>query len=235
VPGIAGSFDRRRFVRSALLIATGALAVGCGSDRGALTAPSFGAPATSTPAPGTGRDRGGQIGSVAMVGDSITAASERPLADGFGELGLEVRALDAADGRRIAVGGPSVASGLDAVAAIAATDPPDLWVIALGSNDVFQYAGAEEYLSAIGALLSAIPSGAPVVWVDTYLEDDPARSDDFNQAVRDAVAFRGEGSVANWAAVAPGEGVLRDGIHPSPDGAEQFAAVVMAAVEDWLG
>ncbi len=74
-----------------------------------------------------------------------------------------------------------------------------------------------------------------MVWVDTYLAEDPARCDEFNQALRDAMAFRGTASIANWAAVASGEGVLTDGIHPSDEGAQQFAAVVMAAVEPWLG
>lgn len=169
-----------------------------------------------------------------MVGDSITVGARRPLSDGFRSLGLDVRAIDAADGRRIAVGGPSRPSGLDVVTLLG-DDPPDLWVIALGSNDVFQYTHAEEYRAAIGALLSAIRASTPVVWVDTYLEDDPARSDEFNQALRDTLDLRGTASVADWSSVAPGDDVLADGIHPSDEGAQQFSAVVMAAVEPWLG
>ena len=170
-----------------------------------------------------------------MVGDSITVGSEGPLMDRFRALGLDVRAIDAADGRRIAVGGSSSGSGLESVAALADAVPPDLWVIALGSNDVFQYTSAEEYRAAIGALLSAVPADAPVVWVDTYLAADPARSDEFNEALRDTLEFRGTASVADWASVASGEGVLADGIHPSEEGADQFAAVVMGAVQQWLG
>ncbi len=108
-------------------------------------------------------------------------------------------------------------------------------MIALGTNDVLQYDGAEEYRAAIGALLTAVPADAPVVWVDTYLAEDPGQCDEFNSALRDTLDFRGTASVADWAAVASGEGVLADGIHPSDEGTQQFAAVVMAAVQQWLG
>jgi lysophospholipase L1-like esterase len=221
-------------LRAALAVVAGACAAaGCSSDRGSLTAPSFGA--GSAPAVTNAvRPTDGEIRTVAMVGDSITVGARGPLADGLRSLGLDVRAIDAADGRRIAVGGPSRPSGLDVVTLLG-DDPPDLWVIALGTNDVSQYTHAEEYRAAIGALLSAIPVTTPVVWVDTYLEDDPARSDVFNQALRDTLDFRGTASVADWSSVAPGEGVLADGIHPSDEGAQQYGLVVAAAVEQWLG
>jgi lysophospholipase L1-like esterase len=221
-------------LRVALAVVAGAsAAAACSSDRGSLTAPSFGVVSAPT-VTNAERPQGGDIRTVVMVGDSITVGARRPLASGLRSLGLDVRAIDAADGRRIAVGGPSRASGLDVVTQLGA-DPPDLWVIALGTNDVSQYTHAEEYRAAIGALLSAIPVTTPVVWVDTYLEDDPARSDVFNQALRDTLDFRGTASVADWSSVAPGEGVLADGIHPSDEGAQQYGLVVAAAVEQWLG
>jgi lysophospholipase L1-like esterase len=221
-------------VRAALAVVVGmCAAAACSSDRGSLTAPSFGSGSAPIVTDAV-RPRGGEIRTVAMVGDSITVGSRRALADGFRRLGLDVRAIDAADGRRIAVGGPSRPSGLDVVTQFG-EDPPDLWVIALGTNDVFQYTHAEEYRAAIGALLSVIPATTPVVWVDTYLENDPARSDVFNQALRDTLDFRGTASVADWASVARGDGVLADGIHPSDEGVQQFGDVVTAAVEQWLG
>jgi lysophospholipase L1-like esterase len=223
---------RRRLLRAGPAVVVGVLAVACSSDRQTLSAPSLAQPEDSVPTSGTGV---GEIDSVAMVGDSITVRSEAPVADGFRDLGLDVRAIDAASGRRMTAEGGSDGSGLGAVIALAAADPPDLWVIALGSNDVLQYDGAEEYRAQIVTLLSALPADAPVVWVDTYLEDDPERSDQFNQALRDTLAYRGTSSVADWAAVAPGDGVLSDGIHPSDEGTHQFADVVMAAVEQWTG
>ena len=211
----------------------------CSSDRGTLTAPSFGGADASAPTAGPGVSADvnddSEIQTVAMVGDSITVGSVAPLQDGFQGLGLDVRAIDADYGRRIVVEGSADGSGLDAVNALAASSPPDLWVIALGTNDVLQYAGAEEYRAAIGALLTAVPANAPVVWVDTYLAEDPAQCDEFNSALRDTLDFRGTASVADWASVASGDGVLADGIHPSAEGTQQFADVVMAAVQEWLG
>jgi lysophospholipase L1-like esterase len=235
---VPGPVDRRSLLRAGLLVAIG-LVTACSSDRGSLTAPSFGEPDASAPTTrpdvSAVANASGEIQSVAMVGDSITVASMAPLEDGYLALGLDVRAIDADDGRRIVAEGSANGSGLDAVSALAATDPPDLWVIALGTNDVLQYAGAEEYRAAIGALLTAVPVNAPVVWVDTYLAEDPAQCDEFNSALRDTLDFRGTASVADWAAVASGDGVLADGVHPSSEGTQQFAAVVMAAVQPWLG
>jgi lysophospholipase L1-like esterase len=221
---------RRAVLRAALALALAASAAACSSDRGALSAPAS-VPATGSVVPqGTGA---GAIDSVAMVGDSITVRSQDALADGFRSLGLDVRAIDAASGRRMTAEAGGDGSGLGAIAALVAADPPDLWVIALGSNDVFQYDTAEEYREQIVTLLDALPADAPVVWVDTYLADDPARSDEFNQALRDTLAFRGTSTVADWAAVAPGDGVLSDGIHPSDEGIQQFADVVMNSVQQW--
>jgi lysophospholipase L1-like esterase len=234
---VPGPVDRRSLLRAALLPAV-ALVTACSSDRGTLTAPSFGEADASGPTPASGVPAGavagGEIQSVAMIGDSITVGSMGPLQDGFRALGLDVRAIDADYGRRIVVEGSANGSGLDAVNALAASDPPDLWVIALGTNDVLQYPGADEYRAAIGALLTAVPANAPVVWVDTYLAEDPGQCDEFNATLRDTLDSRGTASVADWAAVASGEGVLVDGVHPSEEGTQQFAAVVMAAVEEWL-
>ena len=223
---------RRRVLGAGLVLLLAAVAMACSSDRGALSAPA------SVPASGSvARPQGtgsAAIDSVAMVGDSITVRSQDALADGFRSLGLDVRAIDAASGRRITAAAGADGSGLTAVTALAAADPPDLWVIALGSNDVFQYDTAEKYRDQIVEVLRAIPEGAPVVWVDTYLADDPARSDEFNQALRDTLAYRGTSSIADWAAVASGDGVLSDGIHPSDDGVQQFADLVMNTVQPWL-
>jgi lysophospholipase L1-like esterase len=232
-----GILRRRRLLPGACLaVAALVVAAACSSDRGTLTAPSFGASEDSAPNLATGGDGGrdGGIDSVAIVGDSITLASEVPLQDGLRALGLDVEAIDAASGRRITAGGGAGSSGVDTVVALDSRRP-DLWVIALGANDVFQYDGEEAYRDQIATLLNALPPDVPVVWVDTYLAEDPERSAEFNRALRDTLAFRGTASVADWATVAAGEGVLTDGIHPSEEGARQYARVVMSAVEPWLG
>jgi lysophospholipase L1-like esterase len=220
------TFRRRLVPRAGLALTAMVSFATCSSDRGTLTAPSFGTPDDSVPTV--------EIESVAMVGDSITVASEGPLQTGFRDLGLDIQAIDAASGRRITADGGAGSTGVDAVVALAPSQP-DLWVIALGSNDVFQYEGEEAYRNEIAALLNALPADAPVVWVDTYLTEDPERSAEFNRALRDTLAFRGTASMADWWSVAGGDGVLSDGIHPSEEGARQFADVVMSAVEPWLG
>jgi lysophospholipase L1-like esterase len=124
-------------------------------------------------------------------------------------------------------------SGVDAVSDIAGEDPPDLWVIALGTNDVANYE-PEEYRRAIDELLAAVPPGVPVVWVDTYLEEHRDRSALFNVELREALAERGQSTVVDWAAIASQEGVLSDGVHPSGFGIEQFTERVVDAVDAWI-
>jgi lysophospholipase L1-like esterase len=218
-----------------LVLALGAFAAACASDRGAMSAPALAQPAGSAPrTAATARTAAGKVQSVAMVGDSITVRSEGALTEGFRRLGLDVREIDAASGRRMTAEGGADGSGLSALSSLAAGDRPDLWVIALGSNDLLQYDTPEAYRDQIVAVLNILPPEAPMVWVDIYVADDPARSQEFNQALRDTVTYRGNASVADWAAVAPGDGVLSDGVHPSQAGTQQFADVVMGAVEPWL-
>lgn len=174
------------------------------------------------------------IRSLAIVGDSITIGSEVELRERLAALDVDIMAIDAEDGRRMTSNG-SVRSGLEAVGKLAARDAPDLWVIALGTNDVGQYAGAEDYAPVIEELLAAVPADAPVVWVDVYLESIPEESAEFNATLRRALRERGQAVVVDWADLADEDGVLRDGIHPSGYGIEQFAELVATAVSTWIG
>ena len=85
---------------------------------------------------------------------------------------------------------------------IADDDPPDLWVIALGTNDVANYA-PEEYRPAIVELLAAVPADAPLVWVDTYLDEHQDLSALFNVELRTALGERGQATVVDWAGSPP--------------------------------
>ena len=211
------------------------VAAGCSSERDAVSAPPFGTvevaagtiPELSPPA----SDPGVPVASVAMVGDSITVGSQRALEAGFAAIGLDDVEIDAVSGRRMLVDG-SIDSGLDAVTEIAGSDPPDLWVIALGTNDVGNYP-PEEYGAAIIELLSAVPAEAPLVWVDTYLDDLPEESAAFNEVLRMALAGRGRATVVDWSSIAPEDGVLDDGVHPSGFGVQAFSDRVVAAVDAW--
>ena len=59
---------------------------------------------------------------------------------GFAALGLDDVEIDAESGRRMVARRHDARPGLSAVTVIAGDDPPDLWVIALGTNDVANYA-----------------------------------------------------------------------------------------------
>ena len=116
---------------------------------------------------GTGGDPagGGESESqptAAMIGDSITFMSTDPLRAALSGIGLDVRAIDAQVGRRITVGeGGQPYPGTDIVEFIANSDPPDVWVIALGTNDIGQYPDAEAFGTQVQTLLDLVPDDAP--------------------------------------------------------------------------
>jgi lysophospholipase L1-like esterase len=211
------------------------LAGACSSGRDTVTAPPFGTvevpPVTIQPfvPPISGPDVA--VDSVAMIGDSITAGSQDAIEAGLGTLGLDDVEIDAVSGRRMLVDG-SNRSGLDAVEEIAESDPPDLWVIALGTNDVGNYR-PEEYGPAVAELLGAVPQDAPLIWVDTYLDARPAESAAFNDVLRLSLAARGRSMLLDWSSIAAQDGVLRDGVHPSDFGVQAFSDRVVAAVDAW--
>lgn len=173
------------------------------------------------------------IDHVAMVGDSITVGSHDELIAAFTELGLPDTVINAESGRRMTQSG-SISSGLDGIADVLAAGPsPDLWVIALGSNDVASYS-ADETAAAINEVLAALPPDVPVVWVDTYLENYQDDSATFDDVLRQVLGARGNATVVDWASIAPEDGVLADNVHPSGFGRAEFARRVRAAVSDWM-
>ncbi len=212
----------------------------CSADHAESSTPPFGSgsvvpvPASvdGAPSPSAGAPAI-TIDFLAVVGDSITVGAEEELAASLAELGLDDVDIDAESGRRM-VEGDGISSGLDGVAAVLATgDEPDLWVIALGTNDVANYQ-TEEYAGAIEQLLAALPAGAPLVWVDCYLDRYQTESAAFDDVLRFALAARGNATVVDWASLASEDGVLTDGVHPSGFGRQAFADRVAAAVSDWM-
>jgi lysophospholipase L1-like esterase len=185
------------------------------------------AAAPSTVATGIAIDR------LAMVGDSITVGSTDELQASLTGLGLDDVDIDAQSGRRMVVDG-GITSGLDGVQQVLDTGAaPDLWVIALGTNDVANYQ-PDEYADVISQLLTALPADAPVVWVDAYLANYPDESATFDDVLRQVLAERGNASVVDWASIAAEDGVLTDGVHPSGFGKDEFAERVASAVDDWM-
>ncbi len=211
------------------------LAAGCSSEREAASAPPSSEVAVAgsiDAAPPTSANTMIDVDTLAMVGDSITVGSEAELVAAFTALGLPDAEINAQSGRRMIIDN-GITSGLDGVADVLAEgDEPDLWVIALGSNDIAGYE-PQDYAAAINELLAAIPADAPVVWVDCYLTNYEDESAAFDATLREALAARGKATVVDWASIAPDDGVLTDNVHPSGFGRAEFARRVADAVNAW--
>jgi lysophospholipase L1-like esterase len=169
---------------------------------------------------------------LAMVGDSITQGAQQQLEEAFDGLRLDDVVINAEQGRRMTAAN-SITSGVEGIEDVLKKGPPpDLWVIALGTNDVANYQ-PPDYAPAIEQVLAAIPAGAPVLWIDCYLDKYPDQSQQFDTTLRQVLAARGHSRVVDWATVASEDGVLRDGIHPSGFGIDEFTRRVSTAVADW--
>lgn len=178
------------------------------------------------------------VDSVVMIGDSITKGSTPALEERFELLGLDAN-IEAQNGKRMAVSSGDNPSG-SSVAEFIATSSDDhsneLWVVALGTNDIGQYSSSDEIAAAVNDVLDAVPDESPLVWVDAYFRDQADQQDVVNMIIRDRVARRGNSVVVPWAEFATGDGVMSyDGVHPTTDGTEVFAFVVTDTVSAFLG
>lgn len=175
---------------------------------------------------------------VAMVGDSITVAAAAELETALTELGLEVLLIDAQVGRRMTVGERGrLVPGVDVVQYVSAVLDPELWIVALGTNDIGQYPDVARVEEQVAEILGHIPEGVPVVWVDTWIRDRPDQARAVNEAIRGIVGQRSGVLVVEWAIHAGAEGVLSgDGVHLTDGlGRTRFAEVVAAGVETLIG
>ncbi|MEX2625303.1 MAG: GDSL-type esterase/lipase family protein [Ilumatobacteraceae bacterium] len=175
---------------------------------------------------------------VAMVGDSITVAAADHLEEGLASLGLDVLTIDAQIGRRMTVGEPDrLQTGADVVEFVAAASSPDLWVVALGTNDIGQYDDVAAVTQQVEEVLDRLPSGVPVVWVDTWIRDRDEPTEMVNRAIREVIDERDGAVVVEWSAHAPDDGVIAgDGVHLTDEvGRQRFTDVVVAGVEALIG
>jgi lysophospholipase L1-like esterase len=172
--------------------------------------------------------------SVVVVGDSIAEGSRQDLQDALAVAGFTEVVIEAVSGRRIAIGNGTTEplAGVDTLRNVVGFGAqPDVWVFALGSNDVGKYAQAE-YESLLDSMIDQIPGGAPLVWVDVYVEHNPEGTAQFNELVRDRLGKRGHATVASWFQFAsdPGSAVLQDDrLHPNVAGRKRFATLVTEA------
>jgi len=170
---------------------------------------------------------------VVMIGDSITVGSAPGLEAAAELLGVKLT-IYAEEGRRITVG-RNPAAGVEVIADVLDEGGvPDLFVIALGTNDIGKYASQDEYEAQINQLLELVPDVTPVAWINTYVRDDPNDSAQFNAALIATLENRGNATIARWSNIASADGILEDGIHPSDDGRAQFADLVGGEIENWL-
>ena len=184
-------------------------------------------------------DGADDIDSVVMIGDSLTVGAARALDERYGLLGL-ASIIEAESGKRMSVSSQDNPSGAAVAAFLAGNSDGDhtdeVWVVALGTNDISQYASADDIAAAVNEVLAAVPDDAALVWVDTYIRDRPEDTSTVNAVIRDRVTSRGDSVIAPWTSFAQADGVLSsDGVHPTVDGADVFAFVVTDTVNAFLG
>lgn len=216
----------RRHRSTVLLVIAGALALGACSAKArapGLEGESAGAATTTA---------GRQLTSVVMVGDSITDGAKDGLRFAFTAKGFTDVIVDAQWGRRIKVGNgvDEPLNGLQAVQNLQASGAnPDVWVVALGTNDLGQYSEAADYGAVIDEMLALIPADKPLVWVNTFRANQLDDTVLYNLTLQARLAARGNSIVTDWYAIAsaPDQQVLTsDGVHPTRDGYGVFALTV---------
>jgi lysophospholipase L1-like esterase len=170
---------------------------------------------------------------VAVVGDSLTLSAVEELDAWLTDLGLDVLVIDGVENRRMTHRTRTVSSGADAISAILADESPDLWVIALGTNDVG--GGTPALRDDVRTILDLIPDRVPVVWVDLWIRDLADEIVDDNQAIRSIVATRPRSIVVNWHSFGDDDGLIAgDGVHLTSSGQRMFAASIAARIDELL-
>ncbi len=167
---------------------------------------------------------------VAVVGDSLTLSARDEITTELVGLGLEVMVVDGVESRRMTAGSAGRPSGLDAIATIRAEldVEPDLWVIALGTNDVGAQVDEQRFRDDVRAALSGVGTDSPVVWVDIWIRDRREAAVAANGVIRDELAGRTAPSgVVGWFAHAGGDGLVTDdGVHLTDRGQAAFATAI---------
>ena len=144
---------------------------------------------------------------VAIIGDSLTYQ------DANGE-GAVSAALEAAGwpsgatwfygvvGKTINYADTSNKTTVQVIAdARAAIGEPDVWVIALGTNDALNFYDASSIQASIDSVLTALGANAKVAWVNTAGDPDDDFStlnSDVNTAIANTVSSRPHSILVDW-------------------------------------
>lgn len=183
-------------------------------------------------------DRPGSFGTlpvpdtVAVVGDSLTVAAAEEITRSLSGVGVRAVIVDGRESRRMASGSRDLPSGVTAIETILDEHRPDLWVVALGTNDVGAAVDAERFRSDLRATLATIPPGAPVIWVDVWIRDLLGDVVVANAMLhRELAARAAPTAVVDWFTHATTDGVIAgDGVHLTEAGQVRFAAEIADAV-----
>lgn len=170
---------------------------------------------------------------VAIVGDSLTVASQELLEDSLDSLGVKKVVIDGIEGRRMTGHSPGKPPGIDAVEAIIATGfEPDVWVIELGTNDVGAQVKPDAFQDDMEAILALLPRATPVVWVNVYLGHRIEATEEANEIITTVTAARPQTMVADWHNLATGKPELLtdDGVHLHERGEVAYSLVIADAV-----
>ncbi len=163
---------------------------------------------------------------VAVVGDSLTLSAVDEIETALAAAGLRVVAVDGAESRRMARSSGGVSSGVDAIESIQEFAVPELWVIALGTNDVGAQSGDEVFREDVDRLLGLFPPEVPIIWVDLWIRDMGDQIVRANDSLRSRLADRqGVAAVVDWHDHGDDPGIITsDGVHLTDEGQQLFAA-----------
>lgn len=171
--------------------------------------------------------------SVIEIGDSISALAQPTLEAVLADIGFTEITVNAESSRRIAVGQEKPTNGLDVIKFIAGSGSPDVWVVALGTNDAGLYVTDDDYRVLIDDVLAVIPEDKHLVWVSVYRNDLLEGCVQFNRVLRQRLDERGMATVADWyqrVLDSGGSVLIDDGVHPNGDGLLVFADTVRAGI-----
>lgn len=172
---------------------------------------------------------------AAVIGDSIARSAQDVVTTAIELHGVEVVAYDARESRRMAEwGGPDLPSGVAAAQDVVdARLEPELWIVALGTNDVGAGTDQATVEDDIAELLAVIPDDAPVIWVDTWVRDLDDRARVFNLVLRSKLADRPNSWVLDWHDRAAEDGlVVGDGVHLTERGRLEYARLIGSALRE---
>jgi len=221
---------------TACLVALGLLAAACAADADAGvggTGPATGSTVAITHLAELGAATDTSVAGVpdprpttiAIVGDSLTLSAEEQIRVALEPTGARIVGFDAVEGRRTGKRVDGKTSGAEAVAEIvAAGATPELWILALGTNDVGGQEDAVNFRTHVIELLAAIPADAPVIWVDAWIAGRIDASRTLNEVLRGVAAGRSGMTVIDWFQFGDDPGIIRgDGVHLTDAGKLKFA------------